>query len=125
MRKIKDVTHWRCNTAQQNTVGQRMKHDKQVNLRLLWEKIMFSGKYKLDLLSYASVGRQGERPHGGLQLLLSGGGAAATAAGDWPDLDVELLGLVVVEIGITRVEVVVLLLRAAYRERGAVKENKL
>lgn len=64
-------------------------------------------------MSQASVGRQRQRPDGGLQLLLGGGRAAAVAAGHRPDLDVELLGLLVVEVGVAGVEVVLLLLGAA------------
>lgn len=53
---------------------------------------------KHNLLSCPSVGRQGERPHGGFQLLLSGSGVAAIAAGDRSDLDVELLRFIVIKI---------------------------
>lgn len=75
-------------------------------------------KTKHHLLPDASVWGQSERPDGGLQLFLCGSGVTATAAGDRSDLDVELLGLLVIEVRVTGVKVVLLLLRAAYRERG-------
>lgn len=69
-------------------------------------------------MSDPSVGRQGESPHCSFQLLLCGCRVAAVAAGHRSDLDVELLGLLVVEVGVARVKVVLLLLSAAFRGRG-------
>lgn len=66
-----------------------------------------------DLLPQRPVGRQRQRPHRGLQLFLRGGRAAAVAAGHRSDLDVELLGLLVVEVRVAGVEVVLLVLGAA------------
>lgn len=66
-----------------------------------------------DLLPQRPVGRQRQRAHGGLQLFLRGGRAAAIAAGHRSDLDVELFGLFVVKVRVAGVEVVVLLLGAA------------
>lgn len=51
-----------------------------------------------NLLPYASVGRQSERPNSGFELPLCCHGVAAIAAGHRSDLDVELLGLLVVEV---------------------------
>lgn len=68
--------------------------------------------------SYPSVWWQCECPHSGFQLLLSSRRVAAVAVGDWSDLDVELLGFVVVEVRVAGVKVVLLLLRAACR-RGS------
>lgn len=67
--------------------------------------------------AYPSVGRQCECAHGGFQLLLGGGGVAAVAADHWSDLDVEFLGLLVIKVGITGVEVVFLLVGAACRRK--------
>lgn len=66
-----------------------------------------------DLLPQRPVGRQRQRPHRSLQLFLRGGRAAAVAAGHRSDLDVELLGLLVVEVRVAGVEVVLLVLGAA------------
>lgn len=66
-----------------------------------------------DLLPQRPVGRQRQRAHGGLQLLLRGGRAAAIAAGHRSDLDVELFRLFVVKVRVAGVEVVLLLLGAA------------
>lgn len=78
-----------------------------------------------DLLPQRPVGRQRQRPHGGLQLLLRGGRAAAVAAGHRSDLDVELLGLLVVKVRVAGVEVVLLLLGAACnREAGQGQQGK-
>lgn len=73
---------------------------------------------KHNLLPDPSVGRQGERSDGGFQLFLCGSRVAAIAAGDRSDLDVELLGLLVIKVRVAGVKVVLLLLRAAYRRRG-------
>lgn len=70
-------------------------------------------KKLLHLLSYSSVGRQAEHPDGGFQLFVSVGQVAAATSGNWSNLNVELFGLLVVKIGITGVEVVLLLIRAA------------
>lgn len=56
--------------------------------------------------------RQRKRSHGGLQLFL-GGGWVAAAAGDRSDLNVELFGLVVIEVRVAGVKVVVFQLRTA------------
>lgn len=61
---------------------------------------------------YPSVRRQRKRSDGGFQLFLCGGRVAA-AAGDGSDLNVELFGLVIVEVRVAGVKVVVLQLRTA------------
>lgn len=69
-------------------------------------------------LTHPRVRRQGEGPHGGLQLQLVGGRVAAAAHG--PDLDVELLRLFVVVVRVTGVKVVLFVICAAWgRSQGS------
>lgn len=73
--------------------------------------------------SYPSVGGQCECPHGGLQLHLC---SSRVAAAHRTDLDVELLGLLVVKVRVAGVEVVLLVLRgAAYGQRAGLRSSDL
>lgn len=78
-------------------------------------------KTLFDLLPQCPVGRQRQRPHGGLQLFLRGGRATAISASHRSDLDVELFWLFVVKVRVAWVKVVLLLLGAAC---DVVKENQ-
>lgn len=72
---------------------------------------------------YPSVGGQCECPHGGLQLHLC---SSRVAAAHRTDLDVELLGLLVVKVRVAGVEVVLLVLRgAAYGQRAGLRSSDL
>lgn len=73
---------------------------------------------------YPSVGGQCECPHGGLQLHLCSSRVAAAA--HRTDLNVELLGLLVVKVRVAGVEVVLLVLRgAAYGQRAGLRSSDL
>lgn len=87
-------------------------------MQFIYFNISFEMERAPNLLSDSSVRRQGQSSHCSFQLLLCGCRVAAVAAGHRSDLDVELLGLLIVKVGVAGVEVVLLLLSAAFRGRG-------